>query len=212
MHVNDIQRKIAILLMADPKTADELQNQLNIDYDVLMKELSNMLKMKVIKKNDEFPTKYGLDDHITTEINRRKEISDKDSYRIKLQMILDVQGITEKIVEIQLNKVEEMLKAEKNITIYDLKKSDILQQEDDFFGYVDATFTVKDFRHLIHIIMYYTPSALEILSPKKVNFSMYELQDGLIEIAQRTHKYIQELQKRITKEESNLLQKKLFKK
>ena len=69
----------------------------------------------------------------------------------------------------------------------------------------------KDFRTLIHIIMYYTPSAIEVLAPKRLDISMYELQDGLIELAQRTAMYVSELRKRMTKEDVELMMKKIFK-
>ena len=44
------QKRIAMLLMNEPKTEEELNKQLNMPFDKLTSELKHMLKLKVIWK------------------------------------------------------------------------------------------------------------------------------------------------------------------
>jgi len=210
MRISETQRKIVVLLNSGPKTTEEITELLGIGFDVTTKELNNMMKLNIVKKTDDFPTKYRLDDYILKELKRRKEIADKDSFRLKIQMIIDLEGLVEDVVKLHLTRMKELLEREPGITIYDVKTSDIIAQDNSYFGYLDVTFTAKDFRTLLHIIMFYTPSSIEVLSPTRFDISMYELQDGLIELAQRVQMYSREIQKRLTKEEVDLLSKKIF--
>ncbi len=211
MRISETQRKIAVLLNAESKTIEDLTAQLGLGFDVVTKEINNMIKQNIVKKTEDYPTKYRLDDYILNELKKRKEIAEKDGFRLKIQMIIDLEGMVEDVVKLHLSKMKLLLEKEQNITIYDIKTSDILSQDNAFFGYLDVTFTAKDFRTLLHIIMYYTPSSIEVLSPSRFDVSMYELQDGLIELAQRVQMYTREIQKRLTKEEVDLLSKKVFK-
>jgi len=212
MRISEIQRKIAVLLLVEPKTIEEINKQLDIGFDAITNEINTMLKMGLVKKTNEYPTRYVLDDYIISELKKRKEIAEKDSYRIKVQMILDVEGVVKEIVEKHIENLKNFLEKEKDITIYDLKKSDLLEQDNSYFGYIDITYTVKDFATLIRLVMFYAPSSIEVLAPTKYDITMYELQDGLIELSQRTQTYIKELQKRLTKEEAQLAMQKFYKK
>ncbi len=211
MRISEEQRQIAVLLNAESKTVEELNAQLGLGYDKVTKELNNMIKLGLIKKTEDFPTKYALDDYIVKELKKRKEISEKDNYRLKIQMIVDIEGMVSEVVSLHLNKMKQLIEKEQDITIYNLKTSDVIEQDNSYFGYIDVTMTVKDFRTLLHVIMYYSPSSIEVLSPDKYDVSLYELQDGLIELAQRTQTYVKEIQKRLTKEEADLLLKKISK-
>ena len=53
------QKRIALLLLHEPKTAEELNKQLDIPYDKLVQELRQLLKLNVVDKNG-YPTKYTL--------------------------------------------------------------------------------------------------------------------------------------------------------
>lgn len=210
MRISEVQRKIAVLLLVEPKTIEEINKQLDLGFDVLTQEVNTMLKMGLVNKTKEYPTRYVLDDYIISELKKRKEIAEKDSYKIKVQMILDVEGVVKEIVDKHLDNIKIMLEKEKDITIYDIKKSDLLEQDNSYFGYIDITCTVKDFATLVRVIMYYCPSSIEVLSPTKYDISMYELQDGLIELSHRTQNYIKELQKRLSREENQLAMQKFY--
>jgi predicted transcriptional regulator len=211
MRIPDIQRKIAVLLLTEPKTAEDINKQLDIGYAQVTKELNAMLKQGLIKKMDGFPTKYTLDDYIVDTIRKRKQIAENDAYRLKLRAIIELQGIDKDLVKINLEKIDAMLKDEKNFTIYDSKLSEILEQDNMYFGYVDITLTLKSFSTLIYFVSYYTPTSVEVISPEKYDISMYELQDGIMDLSALVQKYTSEIQKRLTAEEVKKMQDKLFK-
>jgi len=211
MRISEVQRKIAVLLLVEPKTIEDINKQLGLGFDVITNEINTMLKLGLIKKTNDFPTKYVLDDYIIAELKKRKEIAEKDSYKVKIQMILDVEGVIKEVVDKHLDNLKDLLEKEKDITIYDIRKSDILEQDNSYFGYIDITCTVKDFSSMIRLIMFYAPSSIEVLSPTKYEISLYELQDALIELSQRTQLYVKELQKRLTQEETKLALSKFYK-
>lgn len=211
MRITEVQRKIAVLLLVESKTVEDINKQLDLGYDVITNELNIMMKLGLVNKTSDFPTKYVLDDHIISELKKRKEIAEKDSYRIKINMIVDVEGVIKEIVEKHIENVKNLLEKEKDITIYDIKKSDILEQDNSYYGYVTITCTVKDFSALIRLMMFYAPSSIEVVSPNKYDVSLYELQDGLIELSQKTQMYIKELQKRLSKEETRSIMQKFYK-
>ena len=70
MRFSDEQKKIAILLLNEPKTEEQLNKQLNIPFDRLMLELKTMVKLNVISKEG-YPTKYKLKQDIIDEVQKR---------------------------------------------------------------------------------------------------------------------------------------------
>lgn len=211
MRISEVQRKIAVLLLVEPKTIEDINKQLDLGFEAITSEINNMLKLGLIKKTNDFPTKYVLDDHIIAELKKRKEIAEKDSYKIKIQMIIDVEGLVKEVVEKHLENIRALIEKEKDITIYDIKTSELLAQDNSYFGYLNIICTVKDFSTLVRVVMFYAPSSIEVLAPNKLDISLYELQDGLIELSQKTQVYIKELQKRLTKEETERAVNKFYK-
>jgi len=204
------QRKIIVELIEGPKTIEYLEKALDFEVNELTEDIKKILSAGIIKKTNDFPTKYRLDEFISTQLKKRKEIEENDSFRIKIHMIIDIEAITKEIVDLNLKKVKEVLEEDQNLHIHEIKVGEPMTQENYFYGFLDITFTVKNFMYLIHTIMYYAPSVVEVLKPNKLDLSMFELQDGLMEIAQRTSQYVGELQKRLTKEEADLILKKAY--
>ena len=63
---SDEQKKIALLLLSEPKTEEELHKQLNLPYDKLSIELKQMLKLGLVLKEG-YPTRYRLRQDIIDE-------------------------------------------------------------------------------------------------------------------------------------------------
>jgi len=103
---NDEQKKIALLLLNEPKTEEELNRQLNIPYDKLTLELKNMLKLGVITK-DGYPTKYKLKQEIIEEVQKRKKISEQDSFKVRIQAIIEFKAIEENLLKKHISKIQE---------------------------------------------------------------------------------------------------------
>ncbi len=206
----DEQKKIALLLIHSPRTAEELNKQLNIPYNKLMEELKEMMKLKVVEKEG-FPTKYKLREDIAEEVKRRKKIAEDDQYRIRLKAFIEMQAIEEELLKKQLGKLEEALKSDSDYTIYSLEKAEVEKLEENYSSFIEVNFSIRDFVALVKFMFFYAPSSLEVIKPEKIDFSAQDFQDGLMDMADMLQKYSTFIAKRLNKEELDQFYSKLYK-
>jgi len=203
------QKRIAMLLLNEPKTEEELNKQLNMPYDKLTTELKHMLKLKVVTKEG-YPTKYRLKKEIIEEVQKRKKIAEQDAYKIRIRGIIDFQAITKELLEKHMGKIKEALEKEKVFTIYSIDPADIEQDEDMYSSFTEVNMTVKDFPALVRFLFYYGPSSIEVIRPSKIELSQYEFEAGLVDLATIFQKYANYFMKKLTKEELAQFQDKMY--
>ncbi|MBT4870288.1 MAG: hypothetical protein HON47_01830 [Candidatus Diapherotrites archaeon] len=202
MRFSDEQKKIAILLLNEPKTEEQLNKQLNIPFDRLMLELKTMVKLNVISKEG-YPTKYKLKQDIIDEVQKRKEISDKDAFRLRIRAIIEFKAIEETLLKRHMGKIKEALDKEKPFTIYDVKEAEIVEEGEMYSSFLEVNLSIKDYPSLIRFLFYYGPVNIEIIKPKKLEFNHFEFQEGLMELADIFQKYADFFTKHLNKEELN---------
>ena len=203
------QKRIAVSLLHGPKTSEELNKQLNIAFNELNKELNAMLKLKVITKSG-YPLRYSLKPEIEKEVRRRKDLSEEDDFRLRVRAIVDVQTIEEALAKKSLDEVEKALRKDKDFTIYDITKAEPIQQGEHFTSYMEADLSVKDFKALVKLMYFYGPTTIEVIWPKKLELSLDDLQEGLMEMAEMIQAYNYHILKMMSKKELEDFQKKLF--
>jgi hypothetical protein len=208
---SELQKRIALLLMHEPKTAEDLNKQLNIQYSQLMEELKGMLKLDLISKEG-FPTYYKLKDNISQEIQRRKDLSAKDSNKIRLKVIIEFQAAKKDSLDKGMKKVKEMLSKEPDFQVYALNAAEPLEEGEHYSSYFDVNLSLKDFRAITKLIFYYAPSSIEVLKPDKIELSADDLQDSLVEMSDMVQGYLQTIQKSLNKAELEAFRDKLIKK
>ncbi|MGI6589042.1 MAG: hypothetical protein ACOX1V_00040 [Candidatus Iainarchaeum sp.] len=206
---SDEQKKIALLLLSEPKTEEELNKQLNIPYDKLGIELKQMLKLGLVLK-DGYPTKYRLRQDIIDELNKRKKISEEDSFKIKVRAIIELKAIEKTLLERHVNKVIEAIKKETNFTVYGIDSAEIIEEDNMYSTFIETTLTVKDFSTLILFLFYYGPTSIEVIKPNKLDISQAEFQDGLVQLSGIFQKYANVMMKNLNKEELNKFYKKIY--
>jgi len=206
----DEQKKIALLLLNEPKTEEELNKQLNIPYDKLTMELKHMLKLGVVAKEG-YPTRYRLKQEIIEEVQKRKKISEDDSYKIRLSAMIELKAIEENLLKRHLERIKEALHKEESITIYSVEEAEIVYEEEMYCSFVEINISLKDFTSLIRFLFYYAPVSIEVLKPKKVEFSQYEFQEGLLELSDIFQKYAEYFTKNLTKKELDKFYKDVYK-
>ena len=194
------QKRIALLLLHEPKTAEELNKQLSIPYNKLMAELKAMLKLDVIQREG-YPTKYRLKANIAKEVQRRKKIAEDDMNKLRLQAFIEMQAIEEDLLKKQLGKVKEALQKEKAFTVYSLEQAEPVKEGEHFSSYLSVNFSVKDFPALVKFMFFYGPSSIEVLKPDRIELSAQDLQEGLIDMAEMVQKYSQYISRMMNKEE-----------
>lgn len=207
---SDEQKKIALILLNEPKTEEELNKQLNIPYDKLTQELKEMLKLKVITKEG-YPTKYKLRQDIVEKIEERKKISEKDSFRIRFNAIIEFKAIEEELLKKHMKKIIDAIKKEKTITIYDINKAEIVSEDDMECSFIELNASIKDFTSLIRFMFYYGPVSMEIIKPSKIEFSQFEFQEGMIELADIFQKYANYFSENLNKQELERFYRNIYK-
>lgn len=207
---SDEQKKIALLLLSEPKTEEELHKQLNLPYDKLSVELKEMLKLSLVQKEG-YPTKYRLRQDIISELAKRKKIAEDDSFRIKIKAMIELKAIEQTLLKKHLGKIRESLQKERNFTIYSVTEAEIIEEDEMYASFIDVTLTVKDFVTLIAFLFYYGPTSVEIVKPSKIEFSQAEFQDGLVYLSEVFQKYATFIMKNLNKEELDKFYKDIYK-
>lgn len=206
---SDEQKKIALLLLSEPKTEEELHKQLNLPYDKLSVELKQMLKLSLVLKEG-YPTKYRLRQDIIDELKKRKKISEEDSFKIKIRTIIELKAIEKNLLEKHVKKIIEAINNEKNFTVYGIESAEIIEEDEMYSTFIETTLTVKDYSTLILFLFYYGPTSIEVLKPSKIEMSQAEFQDGLVQLSGIFQKYADFMLKHLNKEELNKFYKKIY--
>lgn len=204
------QKRVALILMHGPKTAEELNKQLNIPFNKMAEELRLMIKHGVLEKEG-YPTKYRLKKNIAEEVMRRKQVADSDSNKLRIRAFIEMQAIEESLLEKQAKKLEEAMRKDKSFTIYTLEKAPAEKAGEYYSTYFELNFSVKDFASLIRFMFFYGPTGLEVLKPPKVELSAQDLQDGLAELADMVQKYNSYIQRMMNKQELERFHQNLYK-
>ena len=197
---SDEQKKIALLLLSEPKTEEELHKQLNLPYDKLSVELKEMLKLGLVLKEG-YPTKYQLRQDIINELQKRKKISEEDSFKIKIRAIIELKAVEENLLKKHLEKISEAIQKEKAFTVYGVNLAEIVEEDGMYSSFIEVTLTAKDFSALVKFLFYYGPTSVEVMKPNKIEFSQFEFQEGLVELADIFQKYATYFSKKLTKAE-----------
>jgi hypothetical protein len=204
------QKRIALLLLYEPKTAEELNRQLSIPYNKLMAELKAMLKLGVIAREG-YPTKYKLKENIAKEVQRRKKVAERDMNKLRLHAFIEMQAVEESLLKKQMGKMKEALCSERAFTVYAAEEANPVKEENYYSAYLDVNLSVRDFSSLIKFMFFYGPSAIEVLKPDKIELSAQDLQDGLVDLADMIQKYTQYIAKIMNREELEKFHQQLYK-
>jgi sugar-specific transcriptional regulator TrmB len=208
---SELQKRIALLLMHEPKTAEDLNKQLNIPYSQLMEELKGMLKLDLISKEG-FPTYYKLKENIAQEIQRRKALSEKDENKIRLKAIIEFQSVKKDSLASGMKKVKDLLESEPDFQVYAINEAEVIQEGEHYSSYFDINLSLKDFRAITKLIFSYSPSSIEVLKPRKIEITADDLQDSLVDMSDIVQSYLQTIQKFMNKSELETFREKVVKK
>lgn len=203
---SDNQKKIALKLLSNSQSLDELVESTSFDKKIIEKELKEMLKMKLVKKSED---RYLLENKIANELNKRKALQEIDPFELRTQAFIEMQAVTKELLETYLGKLEESLKKDKSITIYSISKAKPVKQGSYFSSFIDINFTVKDLAALIKFMFFYGPTSVEVIKPERFEIKADDLQDALMTISQMTQNYSNYILKLVKEKEINDLDRKI---
>ncbi len=197
---SEAQKRIALLLMHEPKTIEQLNQQLAIPYDQLMEEIKGMLKLGVVVK-DGFPTQYRLKEEIADKARKRKELAEVDDHPVRLKVTIEAQAPERSTVEKALKDIEVALRKEKDFVIYDCVLEKLIQAGNHYSSFLEVNLSTKNFRAIMRLLFFYGPSSIEVLKPDKWTINADDLQDGLVDAANMVYGYNDYIIKQMTKKE-----------
>jgi len=213
MHFTLMEKLIALELLSEAKTEQELIKALSkkeeFSEEKFRKALNHLKELEFIEEKE---GKLNLSKELLDEFKKRKEIEEKDSFRLKIHAFIEIQAIERNLLEQQIEKIEEALKKEKDFTIYSLHKEEIIKLEENYSSFIDVVLSFKNFQALIKFILFYGPTSIEIIKPERIEFSAFELQEGLLDLIGMLQKYAAVTLKLMNRQELNEFYKKLLKK
>lgn len=206
----NLQKRIALTIFHNPKTDEELVKELGASYGEIASELRELLKLNLITKSG-YPLKYSLAEGVGGELSRRKELAEKDPFKLRLNVIIEAQGIEEALLVKKMGELEEAMKKEKGFTVYNTDLAKPVRGEDGNYSvYLEASLSVKDFSALVRLMYFYGPSSVEVEKPSKIEFSASDLQEGLVLMANMIQSYNHSILKLMTRKELDEFYKKFF--
>ncbi len=204
------QKRIAMLLLHDSKTAEELARQLGIPLLQMMSDLKELLRLGVVEKSSGFPTRYALKQNIAEEVKRRKELSEKDSNALRVRATIEGQAVDSSVLSTQMTKLAEAIKKDLNLQVYDLTQAPVLKEEDSYSTFLELNVSIKNFKTLVRFLYLYGPTTVEVISDSKISFSADDVQDGLHDMSQWIHRYAETLTRFMNRAELEALNKELL--
>ncbi|MBI4053521.1 MAG: hypothetical protein HY394_05815 [Candidatus Diapherotrites archaeon] len=208
------QKQIAAFLLREgPRTAEEISESLSISLPVVTDTLRMMLKLRLADKGGA-PTRYSLHGNIVEEVSRRKKLEEEDTNKLRIRGIVEIQAITQELVQEHLDKLGKSLSSDKNYLVYSLEKAPIekMESNDYYSSFLDVNFSVKTFSALVRFMIFFGPISVEVIKPDKITFPAQDLQDGLIDLSDMVQGYTEYITKLMNRQELESFNRELHKK
>ena len=183
---NWLQKKIAHALLSGSKDIEELSKIVGENPLEIEKALKQMVELKVV---NESAGMFSLAEEVRRQFHEREDLREKEKLKLDLQAFIEISGISKKAVSKQLVRIEDALKANPSLVLYSIEHAEPAKHEELYTSHIELTFGVKDFPALIDFMYFYGPTAIEVIRPAKVEFTAYEIQEGLNEMADLIFKY-----------------------
>ncbi len=209
MPFTEEQKKISAALVHGPRTAEELAEETGFTESRVAEEIKGLMKLKLVSREG-FPTKYKIDEKIWGQAKKRREVAEADKFRLRMNIIIEVQGILEELVEKQLKDIEKKLKEDEDFTVYSAEHAETAKEGEHFTGFIEVGLTVRDFRALMKLVFSFGPSSIEVLRPEKIDLTLDELQDGLHYASEMVQSYVAYIAQKLTRDELERFNKDLF--
>ena len=197
---SDIQKKIALALLAKSLTAEALADQLKLPHEAMLEELKGLMKLGMVQKEG-FPTQYRLLDSVVAGVRTLKEREEKDYYWVRVRIIIEARSIEESLLQKELSRIEKLLQEDAEFTVYQSTIHPVAREESHYLSYIEASLGVKQFKSLIKLMFHYGPASVEVIKPASLQLSAHELQEGLLDVSQMVQLYTQYIAQTMSKQD-----------
>ncbi len=193
-----LQKRIAIELLSGPKSIEELSKILGEPALEIEKELKKMKELKLVVEKHGL---FSLSAKIEREFHRRKELREEQKPKVEIVAYIEITGVTKQIVQETLKKLSKMLKEDKSLVIFSMDKSKPRKEAQHYYAFIELNIGFKDFASMLRFVNLYAPSTIEVIRPPKAEFTAYEIQEGLNQLAEFVFSYKHVLTKYLSKVE-----------
>lgn len=188
LNFTDSQKKICTALLSGPKSLELLSEQVGMKHDAAQSELKHLMQLKLVSLQGTPPV-YALKEEVVTELKRRKNIESEDDNKFRVRILIEVQGLEENLVQKQVEKIVENLKGEPFFKIYATKVEPVVKVEEKYSTFAEINLSVRDFRSMVRLAFFYGPASIEVVKPAKIDFTLNDFQDGLVDMTEMVHAY-----------------------
>ena len=205
LQFSDSQKKISSILLSGPASLENLVERTQLKLADVQEDLKTLMQLKLVTLQGTPPV-YALKDEIASELKRRKGMESEDDNVFRVRVLIEVQGIQEDLVRKQGEKILETLKKEPFFRIYTYTLEKVEKVGESYSTFAEINLSVRDFRALVRLMFFYGPSSIEVIKPQKIEFTLDDFQNGLVDMTEMVHgyaEYIMGLLKRKQVEEFN---------
>ena len=117
LQFNEKQKKLSSALINGPLSLDQLAERTSLKMSEAQEELKFLMQLKLVTLQGTPPV-YALKDDIASELKRRKSIEMEDDNPFRVQIMIEVQGIEEALVQTQAQKILDNLAKEPFYKVY----------------------------------------------------------------------------------------------
>lgn len=210
LQFNEKQKKLSSALINGPLSLDQLAERTNVKMSEAQEELKFLMQLKLVSLQGT-PPLYALKEDVANELKRRKSLEIEDDNKFRVQVLIEVQGVEESLVKNQAEKIIDNLKKEPFYKIYSQKIEKIEKIDDKYSTFVDVNLSVRDFRAIVRLMFFYGPTAIEIIKPSKIEFTLNDFQDGLVDMTDMVHAYANYIMGILSRKQVEEFNTKLFK-
>ncbi|MEM0372446.1 MAG: hypothetical protein QXO69_01195 [archaeon] len=179
------EQKIAKLLLAHPKTAEELRKESSLTLPQVNEALKKLIKLRLVERTED--EKYKLVSIVEQGVRGKSAGEVIDNYRVKLT--IEALSQSKEALEKQMELLESKLRSER-VRVHSLERASAEQQGENFTSFISLDCSATSFSDVINLIINYGPSSIELVKPKEVRLSLSEAQEALNEVASAVHYYI----------------------
>ncbi len=188
LNFTDAQKKLCNALLDGPKSLETLSERVGMKHAAAQEELKHLIQLKLVSLQG-VPPIYLLKEEVVQEMKRRKTIESEDDNKFRVRVLIEVQGLEESLVQKQVDKILDTMRAEPIFKIYAVKTEKIVKVEEKYTTFTEINLSVRDFRAMVRLAFFYGPASIEVIKPAKIEFTLNDFQDGLVDMTEMVHAY-----------------------
>jgi hypothetical protein len=188
LQFSEKQKKLSSALVNGPLSLEQLAERTNMKQSDAQEELKFLMQLKLVSLSGTPPV-YTLKEEVANELKHRKMIELTDDNKFRVEIMIEVQGVEEDLVKRQCDKILENMAKEPFFKIYSKKVAPVEKVEDKYSTYMDVNLSVRDFRGVVRLMFFYGPASIEVIKPSKIEFTLNDFQDGLVDMTDMVHAY-----------------------